>query len=587
MPRLLFLLLLLGLLAAPAGATIPAQLQADSWATVQARKQGTVTALWNGNDPFIFRAAKSGQLRGVEYDVMHSFVAYLWRRHGVRVRIDWREVPAFDELLPYVASSRQAGVFGWSSFSITPERQRQVRFTPPYMPDLNVLVTHEQVPTAATVAALLRHLHGGAPYTEQGTTMDNDLRQLLLPGADVPPARLVNDAYEILQGISDDEQAFGYLPLSVYVVGLQQGLAIKRHPALTRIRPGCAGIYPLNSDWRPVVEEYFGSAEFGRVSQQLLQKYLGTHMSALVTTAAAPESEVTDDRELLRMEKEIVSQRFIDAALRAQQSRAYLNLLLLAGLAVLLLAGVLLGWAVLVGRFNRQLQARNAVIGEQNDAIGRMNRQLEQKVLQGQMNPHFIFNSLNAIQYFVSLDEKRQALNYIAAFARFMRQLLANAAHPTTAVADEIRLLEQYLTLEQQRFANKFTFSVEALSPGPALLAARLPSLLLHPFVENALYHGVLNRPDAGGRIRVQFEQVGGELRVAVEDNGVGRQTAAAQQTHQRSASLTPFAQLAQDRLALLNEDATTHIRVQTLDLTDAAGGGQGTRVEFACLVEQ
>ena len=120
--RLLLPLALVLLLAAPAGATIPTRLRADSWAMVQARKQGTVTALWNGNDPFIFRAAKSGQLRGVEYDVMHSFVAYLWRRHGVRVRIDWREVPAFDELLPYVASTRQAGVFGWSSFSITPER---------------------------------------------------------------------------------------------------------------------------------------------------------------------------------------------------------------------------------------------------------------------------------------------------------------------------------------------------------------------------------------------------------------------------------------------------------------------------------
>ncbi|MBF9220690.1 histidine kinase [Hymenobacter ruricola] len=576
------LILLVSLWAGAARAAVPARLPADSWATVQGRKQGTVTALWNALDPFLFREAGTGRLRGVEYEVMESFAAYVRRRYGVRLRVEWREVPVFDELLPYVAHSRQAGVFGWGSFSITDARERQVRFTPPYMPDLNVLVTHERVPTAGSAAELLRALRGdGVAYTMQATTMADDVRALLPASGPETPTRFTADDFDILERIAGDERVFGYVPLSVYVVGLQKGLAIKRHPALTRPRRGCAGIYPPGSDWQPVVDEYFGSAEFGRVSQQLLQKYLGTYMSALVA-APAQGSRPADDRELLRLEKEIVSQRFVDAALQHQQSRTYLNGFILVGLLVLVLAGALLGRAVLVGRFNRQLQARNAVIGEQNEAIGRMNRQLEQKVLQGQMNPHFIFNSLNAIQYFVSLDEKRQALHYIAAFARFMRQLLANAANPTTAVADEIRLLEQYLALEQQRFAHKFTFSVEALAPGPELLAARLPSLLLHPFVENALYHGVLNRPDAGGHIRVRFEHTGTELRVAVEDNGAGRQTAAAQQTRQRSAHLTPFAQLAQERLALLNEDTATSIRVQTVDLADEAGG-QGTRVEFAC----
>jgi hypothetical protein len=560
--------LLLGVwlaLIAIRGQAKPFRTAVASWAQVQAQGSGTVTALWNRLEPFMFRDAQ-GRLRGVEYESMQAFAAYLHRHYGVHLQVQWREEPDFDRLLDRVAHSQQAGVFGWGSYSITPARARRVRFTPPYMPDVNVLVTHEKVSTCTSAAALRRQLPDGAPYSKRATTMLEDMQALGGP-ADTP-LRFLPDDFAILQHISENEQAYGYLPLSVYVVGLQQGLAIKRHPALTRQRPGCAGIYPLGSDWQPVVEEYFGSAEFGRLCQQLHQKYLGSHMAALIATDPTV-AQSSNDRELLRLEKEIVSQRFIEAAVREQRNLLNHSLAAVIGLAVAVAAAVLLGRAVLVNRFNRQLRAQNTVIGAQNAAISRMNRQLEQKVLQGQMNPHFIFNSLNAIQYFVSLDEKRQALGYIAAFARFMRQLLSSAAMPTTTVAEEIRLLEQYLALEQQRFAHKFSYAVNTPNDDPGLLTLPLPPLLLHPFVEHALYHRVLNRTDAGGYVRVELGRGSdGGLQVLVEDNGAPRTSS------RRNAALTPFARLADDRLNLLNESLApaARIRVHTTDLSGTAG---------------
>lgn len=560
----LFLLLLLSL---PLRAQIPPTLRADSWAQVQRQGTGTVTALWNGVDPFIFRG-KTGQLAGVEYEVMEAFRAWLGRRYGVRLTVDWLEVPRFEDVLPYVTTTRQPGVFGWAYFSITDERRRSVRFTAPYMPDLNVLVTNSRVPDFPTNATLENRLRNGEAYTMRNTTMADDVAQLRRRLGGVPLRVMEND-YDILQQISRQPNAFGYLPLSLYIVALQNGLNVKRQPLLMTRREGFAGIFPLRSDWAGPVDEYFNSPEFRTLSDDLMRKYLGNQMSGLVEKGPLSDSMNSDVR-LLKLEKEIVTQRFVDAALRVQQEKIYRNLFLLGVLALLGLSGALYARFRAKQKFNQKLAEQNELIRQQNGLIELTNRKLEMKVLQAQLNPHFIFNSLNAIQYFVTLDDKRAALRYISAFSRFLRNLLDGASASTTTVPQECRLLEQYLTLEQIRFPNKFRFEVRA---EPGALPLELPALLVHPFVENALYHGILNRPDAGGILDVQFTTEGGVLLVAVTDNGIGRE--AARQLRQRKAGtdLTPHERLVKDRIALMNEQGDAPILLEIHDLPE------GTRV--------
>ncbi len=563
----LYRLCLLLLLNLPLRAQIPSTLRADSWAQAQRQGVGTVTALWNGVDPFIFRG-KTGQLAGVEYEVMEAFRAWLQRRYGVRLTVNWLEVPQFDELLPYVTTTRQPGVFGWAYFSITDQRRRAVRFTASYMPDLNVLVTNSRVPDFPTNATLEERLRNGEAYTMRNTTMADDVAQLRRRLGGVPLRVMEND-YDILQQISRQPNAFGYLPLSLYIVALQNGLNVKRQPLLMTRREGFAGIFPLRSDWVGPVNEYFNSPEFRTLSDDLMRKYLGSQMSGLIEKTPLSDS-MNGDVRLLKLEKEIVTQRFVDAALRVQQEKIYRNLFLLGLLALLGLSGALYARFRAKQKFNQKLAEQNELIRQQNGLIELTNRKLEMKVLQAQLNPHFIFNSLNAIQYFVTLDDKRAALRYISAFSRFLRNLLDGASASTTTVPQECRLLEQYLTLEQIRFPNKFRFEVRA---EPGALPLELPALLIHPFVENALYHGVLNRPDAGGFLDVHFATDDGALLVTVTDNGIGREAARHLRQRKSGTDLTPHERLVKDRIALMNEQGETPILLEISDLAE------GTRV--------
>jgi ABC-type amino acid transport substrate-binding protein len=568
---LLFALLLL--LAPSARAEIPPLLQADAWTRVRERGEGTVTALWNGVDPFVFRS-QSGRLVGVEVEVMEAFAAWVRRRHGVRLTVNWVEVPRFEELLPYVARTRQAGVFGWGYFSITDARRQQVRFTPPYMPDLSVLVTNSSVPDLQSDAAAVAQLRQGEAFTMRNTTMADDVAALRQRLGSVPLRFLPND-YDILAQISRQENAFGYLPLSLYIVALQKGLKVKRQPVLTARREGFAGIFPLHSDWQAPVDEFFTSPEFNRLSHGLMRKYLGTRMSELVTEEAAREAT---DVDLLKLEKEIVTQRFVDAAVRVQQEKIYRNLLVLGAVLVGVFCVALYTRFRANQRFNRTLAGQNELIRRQNEAIELANRRLELKVLQAQLNPHFIFNSLNAIQYFVTLDDRKAALRYITAFSRFLRDLLDGASAGKIAVARECRMLEQYLALEQLRFPHKFQFEVKA---DTGALEHELPALLVHPFVENALYHGLLNRPDGEGRLDVRFAVEGPDLLVTVTDNGVGRAQARRLRQRKATTDLTPHERLVKDRIALLNAESAAPITLQTTDLTDGGGHGSGTRVQL------
>jgi sensor histidine kinase YesM len=108
---------------------------------------------------------------------------------------------------------------------------------------------------------------------------------------------------------------------------------------------------------------------------------------------------------------------------------------------------------------------------------------------------------------------------------------------------------------------------------------ARLPSLLVHPFVENALYHGILNRPDSHGLISIRFEGSSAMVRVTIEDNGIGRTAASALSLRKQGTDLTPHERVVKERIALLNEGTRSPITLQTSDLLHPDGTAAGTRV--------
>ncbi|MBC7920376.1 MAG: histidine kinase [Ferruginibacter sp.] len=556
------------------GQSAPA-LRGDSWAQVQRQRGGVITVVWDELAPFAYRDS-TGRLVGIEIELLESFGQFVRQHYGYDLRLRWVNGGSFERVYERVRTSPVPGLFGAACFSITPERQREVQFTPAYMPDLNVLVTHASAPDYASARDFIRALPKLKAYTMRNTTMAQDVDSLRRAFYPALPVEVVPNDYDVLERIAQNKGTFAYVPLSQYFYARRRMPNLKRQTVLLSERIGFAAIHPRHSDWNEPMWAFVRAPNAEENNDQVIQKYLGKRVVEVVFNA--PERPSGYSFELLSLQKELVTQRLINTALEVQTQKTYQSLAIVGVVLTLLVAMVQYARSADKQRLNRVLTGQNEVIRQQKEEIERFNRKLEMKVLQAQMNPHFIFNSLNAIQYFVTLDEKRKSLAYIAAFARFVRHLLRNASQPYTPVGQEVTMLEQYLALEKMRFADKFSYQVTA-GDDEALSDVRLPSLLVHPFVENALYHGILNRPDGGGLITVRFEASPAHLTVTVEDNGVGRQAAADLTGRKQGSDPTPHEQLVKDRIALLNEGTVAKITLETTDLRHPDGRAAGTRL--------
>jgi LytS/YehU family sensor histidine kinase len=146
--------------------------------------------------------------------------------------------------------------------------------------------------------------------------------------------------------------------------------------------------------------------------------------------------------------------------------------------------------------------------------------ELEAKALTNQMNPHFIFNSLNSVQHLIMEKEEKQALNFLADFATLMRQMLNNSRKSYLSLEEEIAFLTRYIELEKIRFSNVFTyhFTLEAELKDYTIY---IPPMIIQPIVENAIKHGLAPKNGAG-RLEVKLSLKNDMLYCSVDDDGIG-----------------------------------------------------------------
>ncbi|WP_162915927.1 histidine kinase [Paraflavitalea soli] len=492
----------------------PVSGRGDSWQEVFNNKKGTVTALWDDIEPFIY-INKDGVLQGVEYEIMESFKSYLQLKYAIDLTIVWEPAGSFDSIYGKVRNSPQPGVFGWSYFSITPVRQKEVQFSPPYMPDLNVLVTNNLEPMYASSQEFTAKIKEMRAYTMAGTTMTEDILSLKKSFYPALPVTYKEQDYDVMRTIAGDNKGFGYVPLSVYIVALQKGIKVKRQHVLSSRRQGFAAIMPLQTDWKPVMDEYFSSDLFRIKAGAIIAKYLGSEVKDLVFENVQESAPALD---LVSLEKEIVTKRLMDTAVEVQKHRSFRNIMLVLFVSVILLSLVLYNRFQTKQKLNRQLSAKN-------DQIEQMNQLLKLKILQARMNPHFLFNSLNSIQYFITGDDKKASLQYIGRFSAFLRKVINYGDELFINVKEEAELLTEYLWLEHCRFHDKFDYEIRV---APGTQGAAILPLLTHSLVEEALYKGVLNLTNGHkGKLCIEFVTEEDTLVVKVTDNGISRQDAA------------------------------------------------------------
>jgi LytS/YehU family sensor histidine kinase len=145
---------------------------------------------------------------------------------------------------------------------------------------------------------------------------------------------------------------------------------------------------------------------------------------------------------------------------------------------------------------------------------------LEKAALKKQMNPHFIFNSLNSIQAYIMENEKILAMEYLSKFAMLIRMTLNAANEEKVSVQDEIRMLDHYLSLEKLRFQERFDYTIRIIDKIDSY-STFIPPMLIQPVAENAVIHGMKGKT-GNGKILIEFRQTTNHLIVEVRDNGPG-----------------------------------------------------------------
>lgn len=538
----------------------------DSWQTVRTRGYGTVTALWDEIEPFIY-TGKDNRLLGVEFEIMESFQAYIKKHYNADLRVEWKKAGSFDSIYYKVKNGQGCGLFGWSYYSITPERMKEVDFSLPYMPDVNVLVTNNREPMYATAQEFTARLREMTAFTQPNTTMAEDVT--LLKNNFHKRLPIVNVAidYDVLKEIEANERSFGYVPLSIYIVALQKGIKVKRQLVLATNRQGFAAVMPKGSDWKPLIDEYFSSPDFRQKAGNTVAKYLGSRVKDLVfdTMNAGHDGEEEGKLDLVSLEKEIVTRRLMDTAVEAQQHRSYKNIMLIILVSVALLAAVLYSRFRTKQKLNRQLRTHNEEIIRQRDQINDMNKMLQLKILQSRLNPHFLFNSLNSIQYFVMGDDKGATLTYMNRFSSFLRKVIEYGDSLSVDAEKEAGLLEEYLWLEQYRFKDRFRYAIRLDNDSRHSAVLPLISLSL---VEDALYKGMLNLPEGQtGQLDINFERNNGTLKVSVTDNGLPRSSAKA--LDQRKGLVNGTGNILERRLQLFNKQSKKKIYQRLRELSD------------------
>lgn len=196
---------------------------------------------------------------------------------------------------------------------------------------------------------------------------------------------------------------------------------------------------------------------------------------------------------------------------------------------------------------------------------------IEMKALRAQMNPHFIFNSLNSIGDYIAKSNTKLADEYLSKFAKLMRLILENSEKKEVPLADDLKALELYMQLESLRMNQKFTYEIK-VDDDIDIENTLVPPLLLQPFVENSIWHGISNK-DGVGKILVHIKKEGEMINCVVEDDGIGRKLAAEKPGITESKKSLGM-KITKARIDILNKVKNATAVVQLFDLA------QGTRVE-------
>ena len=218
---------------------------------------------------------------------------------------------------------------------------------------------------------------------------------------------------------------------------------------------------------------------------------------------------------------------------------------------------------------------------EQKTSYEKRLAQIEMLALRSQMNPHFLFNSLNSLEYFILAGKEHQATQYLSKFSRLLRLILNHSREETISLAEELTALRLYLEIEATRFGDDFQYRIE-VSQHIDQEQVIIPPLLLQPFVENAIWHGLMQSERADKtlhlRITSQSEKI---LLMEIQDNGIGRKQAAQFKSKSVVKQKSYGLEITNQRIELFNRNYPSQISIEVVDLQQHKQTGTLIRIRY------
>jgi ligand-binding sensor domain-containing protein len=204
---------------------------------------------------------------------------------------------------------------------------------------------------------------------------------------------------------------------------------------------------------------------------------------------------------------------------------------------------------------------------------------MEMNILRAQMNPHFIFNSLNSINTFILKNDQENASEYLHKFSSLVRLILDNSRNDWISLDNELKALELYLDLELARFGHTFSYTISVANEIKTN-AVMVPPLIIQPYAENAVRHGLTQRKEPGGKLAISISKAGDSLQIEISDNGIGRAAAAKldskiNKLHSQSHGMT----ITKERLGIVNDVYNVKAGVEVTDLMDEQNQPAGTSI--------
>ena len=253
---------------------------------------------------------------------------------------------------------------------------------------------------------------------------------------------------------------------------------------------------------------------------------------------------------------------------------------LAGGVIAFLLLFIFVSYAYSIKRkSNIKINLQKEKIERQAEYLKDANVVLQQQALSAQMNPHFMYNSLNSVQRYILRNDRLTSSEYLSKFSNLMRKVLENSQSSLITLHEEFEALNLYIDMELIRFKNSFNYTLDIMD-GIDLKKHKIPPLILQPFVENAIHHGLRNK-EGNKKLKIDVGEKEDFVFIIIEDNGIGREEAQKIKQNKLHTYKSYGTKITANRIDLFKESDKTKLNHKLIDLKSDKGESTGTRVEI------